>query len=120
MRGIPFARPNNQKAPAAPPCHSPVLGGSAFEKSAAAGQIEFFLWFILRKKCRIPALSYIHSCSSIMIRWNRVHDPGPCPLRVAVAMSDVLTEASVVETDGKAIQESVPVDGHVSGNIFLD
>ena len=55
-----------------------------------------------------------------MIRWNRVHDPGPCPLRVAVAMSDVLTEASVVETDGKAIQESVPVDGHVSGNIFLD
>jgi hypothetical protein len=35
-------------------------------------------------------------------------------------MSDVLTEASVVETDGKAIQESVPVDGHVSGNIFLD
>ena len=55
-----------------------------------------------------------------MIRWNRVYDPGPCSLRVAVAMSEVLTEASVVETDGKAIQESVPVDGHVSGNMFLD
>ena len=79
-----------------PPCHSPVLGRSAFENTA--GQIEiFFLWFILRKKCRIPALSYIHSCSSIMIRWNRVYDPGPCSLRVAVAMSEVLTEASVVE-----------------------
>jgi hypothetical protein len=50
MRGIPFARPNNQKAPAAPPCHSPVLGGSAFEKSAAAGQIEFFFVVYSSKK----------------------------------------------------------------------